>query len=382
MAVSTIQTNNKLIRFTEQINREWVRENMFSPYMGEDLTSVIRRRMELKSGGEQMNIPLVTRLTGQGVSTGTLVGFEDEIDDYGMRVFIEWCRNAVVTKKSEQQKDSADTFGEAKPLLSDWMNEVTRDEIIAAYMALPTETQPAAGVRVNGIQYDLASVAQRNTWQTDNNDRILYGALTSNLVAGNHVNSLLNVDTTADKFTASNLSLLKRLAMNASPRIRPLKTRDGYEYFITFAGLNTFRDLKIDLQTVNKDARPREGRQINGAPDNPIFQDGDQIYDGCIVRLVPEISKFVTNVWTNLLTAGASSARVEPVFLCGQQSMAIAYGQMAKPTFRSEDDYGFIKGVGIEAAFGVAKMFKKHPKAGTALKQWGVATGFFASASD
>jgi uncharacterized membrane protein len=70
------------------------------------------------------------------------------------------------------------------------------------------------------------------------------------------------------------------------------------------------------------------------------------------------------------------------VFLCGQQAAAIAYGQMAKPTFRAEDDYGFIKGVGIEACYGVGKTFKKHPKAGTALKQWGVATGYFASAAD
>ena len=392
MAVSTIQTNNKLIRFTEQINREWVRENMFSPYMGEDLTSIIRRRMELKSGGEQINIPLVTRLKGQGVSTGTLVGFEDEIDDYGMRVWVEWCRNAVVTKKSEQQKDSADSFGEAKPLLSDWMNEVTRDEIIAAFHALPSEAQPAAGTRVNGLQFDLATAAQRNTWQTDNNDRILYGNSTANLVAGNMVSSLQNVDTTNDKFTAANVSLMKRIAMAADPRIRPYKTRDGYEYFVAFAGLNSFRDLKLDLGTINKDARPREGRQVNGAPDNPIYQDGDQIYDGVIVRLVPEISKFVGTTanpgpWGaagggNLLLAGASSARVEPVFLCGQQAAAVAYGQMAKPTFRSEDDYGFIKGVGIEACFGIAKTFKRHPKAGTALKQWGVVTGYFASASD
>src|SRR4029434_4741454 len=143
-------------------------------------TSIIRRKMELKSGGEQMNIPLVTRLTGQGVSTGTLVGFEDEIDDYGMRVWIEWCRNAVVTKKSEPQQDSGDTFGGDKPLLSDWMSEITRDEIIAALHALPSESQPAAGVRVNGIQYDLATAAQRNTWRADNLDRILYGAAVSN----------------------------------------------------------------------------------------------------------------------------------------------------------------------------------------------------------
>ena len=381
MAVTDIQANNKLIKFTQQINREWVRENMFSPYMGDDLNSIIRRRMELKSGGEVMNIPIVSRLQGVGVSTGPLVGNEDKIDDYGFRIWLEWVRNAVVTTKAEMQKDSADIFGEAKPLLSDWLNEVTRDEIIAALMALPTESQPAAGVRVNGIQYDLSTAAQRNTWRLDNVDRILYGAATSNS-ATDHATSLANVDATADKFTAPNLSLLKRVAMGANPRIRPYKTRDGYEYYVAFAGLNVSRDLKIDLQVVNKDARSREGREVNGAPDNPLFQDGDQIYDGVIVRLVPEISLFVSNVWTSLKTAGNGGTRVEPVFLCGQQAVALAYGQMAKPTFRKEDDYGFVTGTGIEAAYGVGKIFKKHPKAGTKLVQWGMATGFFNSASD
>jgi len=383
MAVSDIQPNNKLIRFTQQINREWVRENMFSPYMSDEVNAIIRRRMELKAGGEVMNIPLVTRLQGVGVSTGPLVGNEDKIDDYGYRIWLEWCRNAVVTTKSEMQKDSADIFGEAKPLLSDWINEVTRDEIIAAFMALPTESQPAPGVRVNGIQYDLSTAAQRNTWRLDNVDRILYGAATSNS-ATDHATSLANVDATADKFTGPNLALLKRVAMGANPRIRPYKTRNGYEYYVVFAGLNTFRDLKMDptILSANTNARAREGRELNGGPDNPIFQDGDILWDGCIVRLVPEISLFVSNVWTSLKTAGNGTTRVEPVFLCGQQAAAIAYGQMAKPTFRKEDDYGFITGTGIEAAFGIGKIFKKHPKSGTALKQWGVATGFFNSASD
>src|SRR5262245_40460250 len=107
MAVTTIQANNKLIKFTQDINREFVRENMFSPYMGEELTSIIRLRNELKAGGEQMNLPIVTRLTGVGVSTGTLVGNEEPIDNYGMRVWLEWARHAIVTNKAEQQKDSA-----------------------------------------------------------------------------------------------------------------------------------------------------------------------------------------------------------------------------------------------------------------------------------
>lgn len=381
MAQTVIDTNNKLIKFTQQINREYVRENMFSPYMGEDLTAIIRLRSELKSGGEDMNIPIVTRLDGPGVATETLVGKEEKIDNYGMRLRIEWSRNAVVTTKAEIHKDSADIFGEAKPLLSDWGKELQRDELIAALMALPTETLPTSsgGVRVNGIQYDLATAVQRTQWQTDNSDRIVYGATTGNIKT-THALSLAELDTTADKFTATNLALAKRIAKLSNPRIRPYKTRDGYEYFVAFAGTNTFRDLKSSLETINKDARPREG---NGVEKNPLFQDGDQIYDGVIIREVPEISSFVTNVWTTLLTAGASgTTRVEPVFLCGQQAAVFGWGQMAKPTFRKEDDYGFITGVGVEMAYGVSKMFKKHPMDGTALKQWGMLTGFYATSSD
>ena len=46
-----------------------------------------------------------------------------------------------------------------------------------------------------------------------------------------------------------------------------------------------------------------------------------------------------------------------------------------KPTFRKEDDYQFITGTGIEAAYGISKMFSKA-QTGSALVQWGMATGF------
>jgi hypothetical protein len=142
---------------------------------------------------------------------------------------------------------------------------------------------------------------------------------------------------------------------------------------VCFAGTNTFRDLKTNLATINGASRPREG----GWEKNPLFNDGDLLYDGVVIREVPEISGMVTDVWTSLLTGGATTGRVEPVFLCGQQAAVMAWGQMAKPTFRKEDDYGFITGAGVEMAYGVAKMFKKHPMSGTNLKQWGVVTGFF-----
>jgi hypothetical protein len=386
MALSTVQVNNKLVQYTQQINREYVRENLFSPYMGEAANAIIRLRMETKRGGEQINIPLVGRLVAQGKSTGTLVGSEEAIDDYRYRVWVDFARNAVKTNKYQQQIDSADVFGEAKPMLSDWGKELQRDETIEALMALPSESAPAglasdAGQRTNGVLYDQATAAQRNTWNSDNQDRVLYGNTIANFNA-THATALATVNNTNSNptvptdgvFTGQSIQLMKYMARHCFPRIRPFKVEDGREYFVLFAGGLPFRNAKRDLLVVNKDARPREGRAMN---DNPIFQDGDLIYDGVIVREIPEIDEYVAQTWTSLLTAGATNVRVNPVFLCGQSAISFAWGQMAKPTFLKEDDYQFYTGTGVEMCYGIGKTFKKVPKTGTALKQWGVVTGFF-----
>lgn len=377
MAESQVQENNKLVKFTKDINREFVRGNMFSPYMGTSLDAIIRIKHELKEGGEQMNIPLVTKLRGRGKGSGTLVGNEERIDNYGMRCFIDWKRHAVVAKKNERHKDSADIFGERKPLLSEWGRELQRDNLLEAFMALPSESAPTGlggdeGQPVNGVLYDQATAAQRNTWNAANSDRVLYGNAQANYNA-THATALANIDTTNDRFVKDSLDALKEVAEQAEPAIKPYMTEDGYEWFVAFAGSYTFRDLKKSLETIHKDALQKLGKE------NPIFRPGDLVYDGIIIRKVPEITKYVTNVWTSLKTAGNGSTRVEPVFFCGQQAAVVAWGQMAKPTTRKEDDYGFITGEGIEMAYGIAKMFKKHPMDGTNLKQWGMVTGFFSA---
>ncbi|MGX1418320.1 phage capsid family protein [Bradyrhizobium elkanii] len=379
MALTTTQTNNKLIEFTKQVNREWVRDNLFAPYMGTDITAIIRKRMELTSGGEQMNIPLVARLQAQAVGSGALAGNEESIDNYGMRVWIDWARNAVKTNKAEKQKDSAAIFGVARPLLSDWIKELNRDEIIQALYALPTESAPAglgsaAGQRVNGILFDAATAAQRNTWVTDNGDRVVFGNANSNY-STTFATATATLDSTNDIANAANMRFLKRVARAANPKIRPFKIKDGREYFVAFHGSRTFRDLKASLDTININARSREG---DGLSKNPLFQDGDQLYDGVIHREVPEIDTLAPVFYA---TAGASgTTAVRPVWLCGQSAVAMAYGQMAKPTQLDNTDYQFNQGVGIESAYGVAKMFKKT--SGGAIKEWGICTGFYAATPD
>src|SRR3990167_10742679 len=140
MALSEVQTNNKLVKYRNDFIVEWWRENRFSPYQGADMSSIIRTVNDLKSGGEELNIPMLASLRGEGVGSGTLTGNEESLDDYGMRVRVDWSRHAVTMKKSERRKQSADAFAEAKPRLTAWADELRRDETIIAMLSLPSQS--------------------------------------------------------------------------------------------------------------------------------------------------------------------------------------------------------------------------------------------------
>jgi hypothetical protein len=380
MALSTVQANNKLIVFRKEVTREYIRQNLFSPYVGAELTAIIRVINDLKKGGEQINIPLIARLKAQAISTGTLVGNEEAIDNFGDRMWIDWARNAVRIAKAEEQKSSIDLFGQARPLLEDWGKELQRDEIVDAFYAIPLNSTAPTGLgstngqRVNGALFDAATAAQRNTWMLDQTDRVLVGGATGNFSA-TFATAMANI-TTAMTLSASMLLKAKRLAKLANPRIRPYKLKNGREYFVCFANSLQFRDLQADPTIINANtqARPRED---DGLDSNPLFQDGDLLYNGIIIREVPELTVRLPITYT---TAGASSSQVAPAFLCGQSAMAWAWGRMPRPTFLKEDDYQFYRGVGVEMAYGLKKIAKLNP-AGN-YKEWGVFTIFTTAATD
>jgi Protein of unknown function (DUF4043) len=380
MALSTVQANNKLIVFRKEVTREYIRQNLFSPYVGSELTAIIRVVNDLKRGGEQLNIPLVARLKAQAISTGALVGNEEAIDNFGDRMWIDWARNAVKIAKAEEQKSSIDLFGQARPLLEDWGKELQRDEIVDTFYTIPINSTAPAGLgttfgqRVNGALFDAASAAQRNTWISDNQDRVLVGGTVGNFSA-TFATAMGNI-TTGMTLSASMLLKAKRLAKLANPRIRPYKLKNGREYFVLFANSYQFRDLQADPTIINANtqARPREG---DGLDSNPLFQDGDLIYNGVIVREVPELT---VRLPVTYQTFGAGAAQVAPAFLCGQSSMAWGWGRMPRPTFLKEDDYQFYRGVGVEMAYGLKKIAKQNPSG--QYKEWGTFTVFTSALSD
>jgi hypothetical protein len=390
MALTTTAVNNKLIVFRKEIYREYVRENLFSPYMGTSINSIIRVITDLdkggKNGGEQISIPLRARLNSGGVGSGTLRGNEEQLDNQGTRFWIDWTRNSVVINNAEEQKSSIDIFAEVKPALVDWGQEKQRDEIVDAFYAIPSQAQPVGlnsplGQRVNGILFDAATAAQRNTWITDNADRILIGSgNTANLVAGNFAASMANI-TGAMTLSGALINRMKRSAKKANPRIRPFKLKEnGTEWFVLFVGQEQFRDAQndADIKTANQNSRARENQ---GYLKNPIFVDGDLLYNGVIIREVPELSlRLPVSYQVNGATAGAAGIQIAPAHLCGQGAVAWCWGKMPTPTWLKEDDYQFLRGAGIKMAYGVGKIAKLN--AALNFKDWGVYTAFLSAAAD
>jgi N4-gp56 family major capsid protein len=363
---------------------EYVRESGFLPYMGRKKTSVICTMYELASeAGKTLNIPLITKLNAAGVrGSGVLDGKEEQLGNFNCAISVDWLRNAVKVPKSTSYKTEIDLLNAGRDMLKLWSADTLRADMIK-YMAGPTVTTssiPAVDIvdTDGNVVVTGATAANYNTWSAANSDRILYGAATSNYSA-THATGLGAVDSTNDKLTVAQISLAKRMAKNASPAIRPFRLEDGREYFVMFVGARAFRDLKTDsnMTNANRDARAREN---NGMDNNPLFQDGDLIIDGVIIRQIEEISTLITTS-SIFAAAGNGSIPVEPGFLCGQQAMGVVWGQEPMPITDMTADYKFRPGVAIEELRGIAKL---HFGTGSssASKQQGVVTVYSSGVAD
>ncbi|MDT1061189.1 DUF4043 family protein [Paracoccus sp. CPCC 101403] len=357
MADTALATALQVQKWLKNYYAEYVRSSGFLGSMGTGTNSIIQVKRDLTDAGKSVNIPLITRLKGAGVvGKNQLAGNEEALGNFNQNIAVDFLRHAVVIDKVDEQWTEIDLLGAAKDALTTWAADKLRDAIIAALGS------------IDGVVYGTANATQKNAWTTNNVDRVLFGNAVGNYNA-THATALNNVLGTM-KMTASVVSLMKRIAKTADPHIRPTRVNNqmNREYFQMFCGSMTFRDLKNDtvMQNANREARPRDVEA------NPIFQDGDLIYDGVIIREIPEIAGFNN-------TAG-TVVRIEPVYLCGAQAVGLVWGQEPK-TIKDDFDYGRRKGIGTEEVRGVDKLRFGTGSAG-ALKDHGVVTGFMAAPLD
>ena len=352
--------------------RDYVRDSGFDPYMGEGLTSIIQVCNDLATDGYTIRTPLVSRLKGTGVvGDATLSGTEEALDQYYFDVTWEFYRHAITMTKKQKEKSSNELLEVTRPLLKEWASELIKYQIIDNFH------------KIDGIAFPTASAGQRNTWLTNNTDRVLFGAAKANAASNVHATALGLVTSGTGKLSTDVGKLAKRIAREASPHIKPYTNEMyGREYYVMFCHPYCFRDLKNDAVMINanRDARAREGEAMDK---NPLFQDGDLIYDGIVFREIPEFKSgrvSGVNTSTHLVGVGGTAIDVGVNFLCGQQALVFANHQLPLPTTKTETDYGFVIGKGIELAHGIEKA-RWSNGAGTT-KDNGVVTVYCAATPD
>lgn len=328
MAFTTVNSANVEELWDSNFFVEYVRANRFKRYMGNDSNSVIQVLKDLtKKAGDGITVPLITKLEGAGVTgNGLLEGNEEALGNYGHKIEVATRRNAVAVTDNDQQFTGIQLREAAKPQLKNWCMEKLRTDIITAMHSIA------------GTAYGSATEGAKDTWLAANDDRVVFG---DGSVGGYTDHSAdLALVTASMTLSKSIVSKMKATAELADPIIRPVTVGEDEETYVMFVGSGAFRDLKADLDSVHQNAGPRSNN-------NPLFRDGDLMYDGVVIRKIQEIG--------TIGTVGASSARIEPVFLCGAQAIGTAYAKLPKST-TDVRDYGFVKGVGIHEMLGVEKL--------------------------
>lgn len=359
MSLTTARAGLTPQQWDDKFFMEYVRENRFKRYMGTDENSIIQLKEDLtKAKGDKVTFAAVNKLSGAGVTGNTtLEGNEESLDTRSMAVTVAPLRHAVAVTNWDEQKSVIELRDTAKMALKLWSMEKMKTALIDAMGS------------VNGVLYSSASEAQKDAWLVDNADRVLFGAAKSNASSNDHSASLANIDNTADKLTPGAVSLMKRIAQTASPAIRPIRLNEDEEWFVLFVNSRSFRDFSLDatVTQANRDARVR-------GMDNPLFTGGSLVWDGVIIREIPEIG-ILTGV-------GAGAIDVGPAYLCGAQALGVAWAQRTKTTTQVRD-YGYRNGVGVQEMRGIEKLIFGSGSGDTDdLKDHGMVTGFFAAVAD
>jgi N4-gp56 family major capsid protein len=363
MADSFVASGLTVEQWDDKFFTEYLTENRFASEMGTDELSIIQVKENLmKKPGDRINFALVNKLTNAAITgRNVLEGNEEDMATRSFEVVVNKRRNGVRVAEIDEQFSAISLRNAAKAVLKDWSLKDTEKLIIQALGS------------INGVNYADQSEAEKDAWLVDNSDRVLFG----NASAGytDHSADLALLDLTDDLITPVAISKMKYMArVTANPKIRPIRTEsNGRHYYILYADPRLFRDLK------NNSTITQAQREVNlEMENNRLFKGGDLLWDGMIIKEVPEMFDELATPLTNKGSGG--TVEVGCAFLCGAQAVGAAYAKRWRSK-QQEFDYGDKHGVAIEAIYGINKMqFGSNATSERSdLKDHGVVTGYFAT---
>ncbi len=343
--------------------RDYVRASRFKRYMGTEEDAIIQLKDDLtKKRGDSVTFALVNELVGNGVTgNATLMGNEERLNSRSHKVIVDVLRHGVAVDDWDEQKSVIDLRDAAKVQLREWAQKKLRDGIINALG------------QIDGVNFTSSTPTQRNTWSANNQDRVLYGDNTGNYSATFATGTF--AVSAGEKLTPEILSLMKRMAQNASPKIKPVQIKEmDQEWYVAFIPSLAWRDLTQNnpttnvLTLANRDARVRN-------TDNPLFTGDSLVWNGMILREIPEIQSLEASL-------SSSGVNLQPVYLCGAQAIGLAWAQRTKSTTQNTD-YEFLHGVGVQEIRAIEKLrFGTAPSDLTTPKDHGMVTAFVGAPAD
>jgi N4-gp56 family major capsid protein len=345
----------------DQFSNEWFQSNTFSAYSGTGDNNVIRMKEDFASKrGNGITFEFITNLERGSLRGRTpLKGNESQLGEYGDRVMWDMRKKAIGLHELDEDHAAINLREAARGNLKTWADEDVKFEVIDRLLDVGSGCD---------VPYEDASAAEKNAWNAKNSDRVLYGAATANYNA-THSTALANIDSTNDKLTGDALSLLKRMAGQASPKITPLSVKEkNRRFFVAFVHPYTFRDVRKNLEDLRATVSIVEENK-------GIFLGGDLQYDGVLVHEVDDMP-IIEGV-------GAGGIDVAPVYFAGQEAL----GWAIKSRYKSReetDDYGQVKGLGMIGKWGMKKLAYDFGTKDTSIigKQRGLITGFFSAIGD
>src|SRR5262252_3416184 len=341
MNVTPSRPNLTPIIWDSEFFVEYLRRNQFSVYFGTTENAMIQIQSDLtRKNGDSIMFPMVRNLVGAGVTGNTILeGNEEILNARSLKLTVTAFRHAVAVSDWDTQKSVIDLRNAARTVLINWSTAELRNDIISSLGAI-------TGDAYLQVSYGAATAAQRNTWTTNNwvapVNRVLYGHLKSNGSSNVMATALATIAPASDLLSSSIITLAKRMARTASPAIRPLRINNDEEWYVMFVPSLAFRDLMKDTVITNA-----LQYAWNRGSDNPLFTAGDILFDGVIIREIPELP-ILTGV-------GSGPSDVGACYLCGAQAVGIAYAQRTTSTTNTRD-YGYMHGVGIQEMRGVGKL--------------------------
>lgn len=348
---------------------EYTLENMLlSRFMGTGADNIIQIDNTLKKqAGDLITMRLRMPLqTAGGYDDSDIEGNEEALDFHNFQVQIhERSKGVRSAGKMSEKRTKINFRREAVAAIALWRAEQIDNDFVYALSGLGNQN-----TYVGEGTSDIETVNEH----APSTNRILYGGQTlAGVVTMGTSDATIGQDDSTDYadfyFGTKMISILKRAAVMATPKIRPI-TIHGKRYYLLL--LHPYQVKSLRLETGDHGWAVIQSRAGIRGLTNPLFQrifDGAiGVYDDVILYEYDRIQTrtsgeyFHSNTDTVSTNISASVGGIARALFLGAQAGVMAIGQMPK---RYEKDFDFDRkpGTAMDEIYGISKTVFNDPGA-------------------